>query len=465
VFEARFEGGVKPVMFHFKITVFRGGNMKSFGKSLIVFGVVVSFLLVTGFVPAAKAAPKEIKIGVIYPLTGPAAAAGRELRAGAELAAKICNNVMPGVDMPMAKKAGIKSLGGAKIKLIFKDHQGNPQLGADLAKKLIKDDKVVGILGCYYSSVSKTVSAVCERYGVPMINGSSTSPALTKRGFKWFWRTTPHDKQFTEDIFKFLTGLTQGKVKGVKAVPKKDLMPVVSACEKTEWGSHVSGLIKTFAGKYQFKLDKSILYAAKSPDLSSEVQSLTATKPGTMLFASYISDAILMVKTLKSMKAKPKVIWGQDAGFEKPEFRKTLKDDIVGILTRTVFAPSIANVKKVAGQVNKLYKKKTGNDLGGASARAFTGLQAWVNVLEKASSIKPAAIQKAANTITIPGESLVVPWKGIKFSTTGDEIGQNVLGSGMIGQYQKDKSGAVVMEVVYPFNLATAKMIYPFKGF
>jgi len=324
---------------------------------------------------------------------------------------------------------------------------------------------VVGILGCYYSSVTKTVSAVCERYGVPMINGSSTSPALTERGFKWFWRTTPHDKYFTKDLFEFLVGLTQGKVKGVKAVPKKDLEPVVSACEKTEWGSHVDELIKMFAKKYNFKLAKSILYAAKAPDLSSEVQSLLASKPGTMLFASYTSDAILMVKTLKSMKAKPKVMWGQDAGFEKPEFRKTLKDDIVGVLTRTVFIPTIASVKKVAGEVNALYKKKTGNDLGGASARAFTGLQAWVNVLEKAGSTKPAAIQKAANSIDIPGKYLVVPWKGIKFSTSGDEIGQNVLGSGMIGQYQKDKSGNIALEVVYPFDLATANMIYPLKGF
>ena len=84
-------------------------------------------------------------------------------------------------------------MGGAKIELIFKDHEGNPTLGADLAKKLILDDKVVGILGCYHSAVTKTVSAVCEQYGVPMINDSSTSPDLTERGFKWFWRTTPHD--------------------------------------------------------------------------------------------------------------------------------------------------------------------------------------------------------------------------------------------------------------------------------
>ena len=84
---------------------------------------VVCFLAVIGFlVPSGAWAMKEVKIGVIYPLTGGAAAAGRELRAGAELAAEIANTVMADLPMTMAKNDGIKSLGGAKIKLIFKDH-------------------------------------------------------------------------------------------------------------------------------------------------------------------------------------------------------------------------------------------------------------------------------------------------------------------------------------------------------
>ena len=408
---------------------------------------------------------REIKIGVLYPLTGGAAAAGRELKAGAELAAEIANKAMPEIDMTMAKNAGIKSLGGATIKLIIKDHEGNPTLGADLAKKLILDDKVDGILGCYYSSVTKTVSAVAEQYGIPMINGTSTSPGLTTRGFKWFWRTTPHDKWFTKDLFELLKGLTEGKVKGVAAVPKKQLQTIASACEKTEWGSHVSELIKSMSKEYGFKLRKSLLYAAKSADLSSEVRSLKAAKPDVMLFASYTSDAILMVKTLKAQKAHPKIIWGQDAGFEKPEFRNTLGKTIEGILTRTVFLPKVVEIKPLAGQINKLYKAKTGNDLGGASARAFTGLQTWVYILEKAGSTKPADIQKAANSIEIPGKELVVPWAGIKFSTTGDEMGQNVLGSGLIGQYQMGKDGKIGLEIVYPFDVASADMIFPFPGF
>ncbi|MGW8187032.1 MAG: hypothetical protein ACWGNK_07190, partial [Desulfobacterales bacterium] len=86
----------------------------------------------------------------------------------------------------------------------------------------------------------------------------------------------------------------------------------------------------------------------------------------------------------------------------------------------------------------------------------------WVYILEKAGSTKPADIQAAANAIEIPGDQLVVPWAGIKFSTSGKEIGQNVLGSGLIGQYQKGSDGTVGLEIVYPFDVATTDMIYPF---
>jgi branched-chain amino acid transport system substrate-binding protein len=433
-------------------------------KTVFKFGMMVlALLLIIGLIiPAGAMAAKVIKIGVIYPLTGGAAAAGRELRAGAELAAEIANNVMSDLNMTMAKNAGIQGMGGAKIELIFKDHEGNPTLGADLAKKLILDDKVDGLLGCYHSSVTKTVSAVAEQHGIPMINGTSTSPPLTQRGFKWFWRTTPHDKWFTKDLFDLMKGLTEGKVRGVKAVPRDDLINIASACEKTEWGSNVSLMIEGWAKEYGYKVRKSLLYAKESPDLSSEVRSLKAARPGAMLFASYTSDAILMVKTLKTQKVKPNILWGQDAGFEKPEFRSTLGDAIIGILTRTVFLPKVAELKKVSGQVNKLYKAKTGNDLGGASARAFTGLQTWVHVLESAGSTKPADIQRAANKIHLPGDELVVPWAGIKFSTSGDEIGQNTLGSGLIGQYQKGPDGKIGLEIVFPFDVASADMIYPF---
>ena len=406
------------------------------------------------------AAGKEIKIGVLYPLSGAAATIGRDLQRAAEFTAEnLVNNKNPNVDILMAKWGGIPNLGNAKIKLIFADHRAEPDRGADLAKRLILDDKVVGLMGAYHSSVTKTVSAVAERYGIPMINDSSTSPDLTRRGFKWFWRCTPHDEYFNKDLFELLKGLTEGKVKGVKTVPKDQLKNLTYACENTEWGSSVATNLVAFAKEYGFNLVKGILYDSKAPDLTSEAQAIVAAKPDCMLFASYLSDSILMIRTLKGMRASPRLLWGQDAGFEMADFTKTLWADTNGVLTRTVFIAKIAKVKKVAGQINQLYKNRYGDDLTGATGRSVVGVQAWAYVLNRAGSTDPKAVQKACNEIDIPGYELVMPWDGIKFDATG----QNIKGRGLIGQYQL-KEGKVELEIIYPFELATANMIYPFPG-
>jgi branched-chain amino acid transport system substrate-binding protein len=426
-------------------------------KKVFVCSFVILLLLVS---TSLFAQVKEVKIGVIYPLSGALATIGRDLQGAAEFTAEgLVNNKNPDVDILMAKWGGIPGLGGAKIKLIFADSRGEPDRGADLAKRLILDDKVAGLMGAYQSAVTKTVSAVAERYGIPMINDSSTSPDLTRRGFKWFWRTTPHDEYFDKDLFELLKGLTEGKVKGVKAVPKDQIKNIAYACENTEWGSSVAKDLEKFAKEYGFSIVKGFLYSANAPDLTSEAQTLVAANSDCMLFACYLSDSFLMIRTLKGMKASPRFFWGQDAGFEMADFPKTLGADTNGVLTRTVFIAKLAKVKKVAGQINELYKKKFGDDLTGATARSVVGVQTWAYVLDRAKSTDPKAIQKACNEINIRGYELVMPWEGIKFDATG----QNILGRGLIGQYQW-KEGKADLEIIYPFDLATANMIYPFPG-
>ena len=78
---------------------------------------VGALLLGQGFSARAQT-PAEIKVGVIYPLTGPGAAVGGELRSALELAADIINNGAPSVPgLPFAAGKGLPGLKGAKIKL------------------------------------------------------------------------------------------------------------------------------------------------------------------------------------------------------------------------------------------------------------------------------------------------------------------------------------------------------------
>jgi branched-chain amino acid transport system substrate-binding protein len=190
---------------------------------------------------------------------------------------------------------------------------------------------------------------------------------------------------------------------------------------------------------------------------------MITSKAGCFLFAPYIADAILFVKTMKEMKASPLLIWGQDAGFVEADFYKTLGADVNGILTRDLFSAEMGKVKPVAGKLNAMYKAKAGYDFSGSSARDFVGVQVWAQVLNNAKSTAPDAIRKALNELFIPPEQLIMAWKGVKFgSPFPGDTQQNELGSGVINQYQGYPDGK--LHIIYPFEFATSKLIFPFPG-
>ncbi len=88
-------------------------------------------------------------------------------------------------------------LGGAKIRLVFADHQADPQKGRAEAERLITQEKVCAIIGTYQSAVAVTVSQVCERYQIPFISADNSSPSLHRRGLKFYFRAAPHDEMFS----------------------------------------------------------------------------------------------------------------------------------------------------------------------------------------------------------------------------------------------------------------------------
>ncbi len=434
------------------------GKRVNFKK--IIFSLLVLFLFASSDLMAAT---REIKIGVILPLSGPLVLIGKTLREGAELAADMVNVKYPGIGISIAEWEGIPGMSGDKIKLIFADSRGDPNWGANQAKRLIKDEKVAGLLGAFQSSVTKAASAEAERAGVPFINPDSISPALSKRGFKWFWRVTPHESWFTADLFDLLDGLVAGRSPGLEPVPKDRLDTLAVAVENTEWGAGTLRDMEKFAAERKYRIVESLKYPHKATDLTIESRRMSESKAACYLFASQVADAIQFIKTLKEMKAAPLVICGQHPGFIPPNFLKPLSADVNGILSQDFFWPALGKATPEVVKINKIFKEKTGYDFDSNSAKNFTGVQVFAHALNIAGSTDPGAIQKALNELHIPGKDLIVPWKGVKFgSPFPGDTQQNELGSGIIIQYQGYPDGKP--EIVYPFELATSKLIFPFPG-
>ena len=390
-------------------------------------------------------AQQEIKIGVIYPLTGPGASVGAELRNALELAADIINNGAPGIpDLPFSNGKGLPNLKGAKIKLIFADHQANPQTGASEAERLITQEKVVALVGAYNSAVTATASQVAERAGIPFLNPESSSASLTARNFKWFFRTTPHDDLFVHNAFEFLRELEVKK--GIKAGV------IASLNENGLWGTETTKLQSKLAAEFKQNLTKQIVYPAKTTQLTSEVQTLKAANPNLVMQSSYTADAILSMKTYKELGFSPDMILANNAGFTDTDFIKTLGKDAEYVITREVWALDLATRNPLIKQVNDLFNSRYKINFTGNSSRTFTGLMVMADAINRAGSTEPEAIRKSLVTTDIPGNKLIMPWKGVKFDATG----QNTLGQGILVQIVDGK-----YNTVWPFNMASKDVVWP----
>jgi branched-chain amino acid transport system substrate-binding protein len=414
-------------------------------KKALFIGFIAAGLLTLGLASPAPA-QEVIKIGAIYPLTGPVGQAGINNKNAIELAMDVVNTTdFKNLNLPLSKTAGLPNLKGAKVRVIFTDHQGKPDLGLSEAERLITQEHVVVLTGCYHSSVTETASMVAERMKIPFYNFESSAPKLTKRGFKWFFRSGPDDETFSIAMFDFLKDF--GKKKNIQ------FKTIGVMYEDTLYGTDSGRIEKELAKKHGLQVLADIPFRRSATSLTSEIQKIKAANPDVFFPTTYISDAILMTKTCKELDYNPPLVMAQNSGHTEPSFVEAVGKDCDGICSREEFSLDLASKKPLMGEVNAIYKKRYGTDFSGPAARAFVGFLALCDAINRAGSTKPEAIREAIIKTNIPGDQLITPWRGIKF----DKNGQNELVDAIIIQYQDGGKKFTI----FPFNLATREPLYP----
>jgi len=412
----------------------------------VFLGALSSFVLILGLMVSAQAQQKVIKIGAVYPLTGNIASTGIDCRRGVDLAVDIINGKYD-LDLPLAKSAGLPNLGGAKIEIVYADTKGDPKNGMSETERLITAEKVVGMIGAYQSSVTKTASQETERLKIPYVCSDSSSPTLTERNFKYFFRVSPHDALFARDQFEFLKDLE--KKTGQKA------KTVALLYENTEFGSNVGKAEKKYAEEFGYKVVADIAYAANATDVTSEVGKLMNSKPDVLMHAAYITDAILFTKTFKERGFQPKGFLTM-AGYIEPGYLPAVKADGNYFIVRSTFALDLAKKKRLVGQVNELFKKKYGIDMSENAARSFMAPFVLADAINRAKSTDPEAIVNALLKTNIPGNQVIYPWKGIKFDPKSH---QNIYARGTLVQILNQD-----YTTVWPFDAAAKPVVWPFPA-
>jgi len=225
--------------------------------------------------------------------------------------------------------------------------------------------------------------------------------------------------------------------------------------EDSIFGTDSSNVQRALAQKAGIKVVADIKYRGNSPSLSTEAQRLKAANADVLMPSSYTNDAILMLRAMNEIGYHPRAIMAQAAGFQEQDFITASGPLADGVFSRSSFAVDAVKARPAIPAVNGAYRAKNGKDLNDNTARQVTGLQVLADAINRAGSAKPEAIRQALVATNVPGAQLIVPWAGVRFDATG----QNVAASPVIQQITNG-----TYRTVYPFELASLDAMWNVGG-
>jgi branched-chain amino acid transport system substrate-binding protein len=247
-----------------------------------------ALLLVAGIATIGLSAPAaaDIKIGAPLALTGPLADEGKK------------QEVIWKMWLAKVNAAGGINVGGKKVKvqLVMYDYQSDGQRSAQLAEKLVTDDKVDFLLSPFGSGHTKIVATIAERYETPIIACAASSESVFDQSLKHLFGTlSPNAGMFTPMVKYFQGQLPQ--LKRVAVLGRDDVFPK-SMAQGISAAAKSAGLSVVY--------DQ--LYAVGTMDHSASLSAIKAGNPDWIYVTGYTQDLILARKQMSDLGVKAPII-------------------------------------------------------------------------------------------------------------------------------------------------------------
>jgi len=407
--------------------------------------------------PAFAAPPSgPIRIGVLYDLSGPFAAAGSVASAiGAQIAIDLTN-----------EKGGV--LGKYKVEPVKGDSQSKADVAINEAERLIHQENCDIVLGVYSSAHAVPLAEkLNQEKKILWITTAVATSVVKDKNLTYVFRATIHSDQYGEAGIKFLNENAKAKL----GMEPKDLK-ISIIHEDGPYGTGVSDADVAFAKQLGLPVVMREAYSATAPDLSSLVTKLKRARGDVIIHAGYNPDITLFLRQAREAGLRFKMLIGNGAGYSQIEkLRETFKTDVddfcdidpvaAQILNPATLAPGMGDLIKV--MVERYVKISGSNDIPPHCSMGFN--QTWLLLekvlpvaIEKYGGADPEAIRKAALDVDIPPGGTIQGY-GVKFYPPGAPLaGQNERSTPVVMQYVP---GMPKTAVVWPTNIKTHDPVLP----
>lgn len=364
------------------------------------------------------------------------------MRLAAQMAAEYING-----------NGGIKSMGGARIELVYGDTQSNADVAKTEAERLVNSG-VVMLQGAFHSGHTAAIVPIAQQRQIPLMIDLGSSAAITanvaqsvregKQKLQYVYRVCPSSNVYAASTVKHMAELFADagvSVKRCAMLLSNDLLAQSTGTRlKTE-------IAKANAG---FSIVDSIDYPENAVDLSTEISRIKAMKPDVIIPIVRPATASIMLQELYRQRVDYMgIIASASSGLYEPYQINALKNLIEFVMNDLPW-PNFRRPRM--DQISAEYSKRANGlafDLN--SGFAYETQLVIADVLERAKTTDPVGLVEAIKKTEFHG-SISINNGPIRF----DENGDNAAGGTAMLQILRGKT-----QVVWPKDAAETEYVFP----
>jgi branched-chain amino acid transport system substrate-binding protein len=420
---------------------------------------IVILLLATAFIAGCttqQAPVKEVKVGVIASLTGPASNVGKNMWQSAQIAADEIN-----------AKGGVLFRDGSKapLKLIVGDDESTQQGGQKAATQLITGDKVDILVGGYSSAVTSAYEQTVAEYKIPFIVTGASSPIITHRtdiNTSTVFHHCPTTDSYGQYTTRFIDQVVRPAVNQKLGASADRPLRLALIYQDTAFGKGVQTAVNNTITneKLNIQLVSQQSFKMGESDFRTPLTAIKAAKPDAVYIAAFPNEGAPLITQARRDIGLDTIFLNVENN-DNAQFYKDLGKYGEGSIIESRFSPYTAPVGALAdAQANfkNSYYAKYGvfPDMMGAST--YEGIYIAAQAIGNAGTTDKAAVKQALVDLTQP--QVIEAMKGGTISFSKD-FRESQFDLWMEQLAFNQTIGETRPNIVWPDNLKVADFALP----
>ncbi|WP_312203322.1 ABC transporter substrate-binding protein [Anaerospora hongkongensis] len=344
--------------------------MKRFAKTGYLLALLIG---IAGLVAGCSdgAGKGDIKIGMVYELTGSTASYGTSAANGAKLAFKEVNAA-----------GGVL---GKQLQIITADNKGEPSESANAMTKVITQDRVVAVTGFTVSSCGIAGSVVAEDNKIPFVAAATVNPKVTMD------ERTGKVKNYTFRAC-FIDSF-QGTVAANFAFTSlKAKNAAILIDNSSDYSKGLSAVFKEVFTAKGGQIAAEQAYLQKDQDFKSTLTAIKAQNPELIYIPGYYEDVGKIIKQARELGITVPILGGD--AWDSPKLAELGGAQALNNTFFTNFY-SVEDKNPVSNAFNEAYKKEYGQLPDSMAAMGYDAANLLVDAIKRANSTDSAKIREA----------------------------------------------------------------------